>query len=236
MEILEDEIKQRLVNWGAAFVHYIDISHLFHTQNKNLPNAVLLGVTLKTEYLREVMNAPGYVQTIIKNNTIEDDEFHLTEMKAGELADRIAEYIVSKGYQAYSQSDNNLIANNGYDAQNRTTLLPHKTIAVTGGIGWIGKNNLLITNDYGCALCLGSVLTDAPLSTLNPQIYPNKCGNCKTCFSFCEENALKGQTWYKGITREEIIDVNKCSTCMECLVHCGYTQKYMKSPSIKNVG
>ncbi len=195
MEILEDEIKQRLVNWGAAFVHYIDISHLFHTQNKNLPNAVLLGVTLKTEYLREVMNTPGYVQTIIKN-----------------------------------------IANNGYDAQNRATLLPHKTIAVTGGIGWIGKNNLLITNDYGCALCLGSVLTDAPLSTLNPQIYPNKCGNCKTCFSFCEENALKGHTWYKGITREEIIDVNKCSTCMECLVHCGYTQKYMKSPSIKNVG
>jgi epoxyqueuosine reductase QueG len=38
-----------------------------------------------------------------------------------------------------------------------TSALPHKTIAILSGIGYIGKSNLFITEEFGAAQCLGSV-------------------------------------------------------------------------------
>ncbi|MBR0308972.1 MAG: epoxyqueuosine reductase, partial [Mogibacterium sp.] len=64
----------------------------------------------------------------------------------------------------------------GFDALARTTDivkvdedfnsgLPHKTVATRAGLGWIGKNNLLVTPEYGSAIRISSLLTDAPLET-----------------------------------------------------------------------
>lgn len=77
------------------------------------------------------------------------------------------------------------------------TPLPHKTVAVLSGISWIGKNNLLVTSEYGSALCLGVVLTDAPLNTTR-EVVENKCFKCKICVNICQENALEDTIWRKG--------------------------------------
>ena len=68
------------------------------------------------------------------------------------------------GFKAISQSDTGLIAENTFDFSTKTSILPHKTIAMLSGLGYIGKNNLFITTKYGAAQCLGSVLTNAPLT------------------------------------------------------------------------
>ena len=109
----------------------------------------------------------------------------------------------------------------------------YKTIALLSGIGWIGKNNLLITPEYGSAQCLGTVLTDAPLKTIIHEPLLPKCGNCVACIDICEKHVLKRGVWSIGVSRDEIIDVFGCSTCLKCLVHCSVTQAYVKRHLLK---
>lgn len=234
MTQIEDKITSALREHGAIHIRFIDITNLPIEQNRGLPNAIFFGLTLTPSYLQKVMDTTDYVQTMIAQNQINSDEFHLKELKAGELADQVAEILISNGYQAYSQSDNNLIATGAWDEKSLRSTLPHKTIAVLAGVGWIGKNNLLVIPEYGSALCIGTILTDAPLHPIQPQITASKCGTCERCVHVCETNALVGSIWEKNKPREEIIDIRKCTTCIKCLLYCSYTQKYLKQQKYEN--
>lgn len=229
MEKLENDIIVELKKSGVDFVHFVDVANFDIQQNKGLPYAILFGIALSPKYLREVSSTPNYVQARIEDSfNFDDDELYLKEIKTDILSDRIAELLISKGHKAYSQSDKNQIATGFFDGQCGKTPLPHKTIAILTGIGWIGKNNLLITPEYGCGICIGVILTDAPLNISHPQIIEAKCEGCRICLDFCNTNALKGCLWNKSISREEMINVFECTTCMKCLVHCVYTQKYIE--------
>ena len=148
--------------------------------------------------------------------------------KAGEIADELAKFITGKGYKAISQSDTGLVADGVFNFETKESILPHKTVALLGGLGWIGKNNLLITPEYGAAQCLGTVLTDAPLETVLHEPLSPKCGNCITCVNICERKVLKGKVWSRSVSRDEIVNIHGCSTCLKCLVHCLRTQTYIK--------
>ena len=232
---LEFEIKKELTNRGATFVHFVDVSHLPKQQNQGLNTAILLGLPLSPEFIREVSETEDYVEQLICNNRQDEDEFSLKELEAGRMADELTNLLQSKNYLAFSQSDKNLESNGCYDFQNHATVLPHKTIAVLAGMGWIGKNNLLITNELGSALSMCSVLTNAPLSTsFNAEIHP-KCGNCTICKDVCAVGAIKGINWGKSIARDERIDVYQCTTCLKCLVHCPWTQRYANKLKKMNI-
>ena len=86
---------------------------------------------------------------------------------------------------------------NEYDEKRKCTILPHKKIAVLSGLGWIGINNLLVTEQYGSALAMCSVLTDMPLKVKEASIILPKCGKCKLCVEICPVQALHGTTWEK---------------------------------------
>jgi len=223
---LETEIRKDLTNRGAAFVHFVDVSHLPEQQNKGLNTAILFGLPLSPEFIREVAQTDDYVEQLVRSNRQDEDEFNLKELEAGRMADELADFLASENYLAYSQSDKNLERNGSYDLQNHTTLLPHKTIAVLAGIGWIGKNNLLITNELGSAISMCTVLTNAPLAAPTSAEVHSKCGNCSICRDVCPTGALTGKSWSKNTVRDEIVDVYKCTTCLKCLVHCPWTQSY----------
>lgn len=229
MKYLNKEIEHVLMNQGAKFVRFVDISHLTETQNRQFPNAIVFVLPLTAQYVKKVCDTPNYVKARIDDNfNFDDDEYTLTEQKAGDLSDQIAELLVRKGYKAFSQSDASLIAEGKFDVKHKQSLLPHKTVALLSGLGWIGKNNLFITLPYGAAQCLGTVLTNAPLDTeLHEPLLP-KCGRCNICRDLCERKVLKGTTWNKTISRDEIINVYRCSTCLKCLVYCPWTHKYIK--------
>ena len=127
---------------------------------------------------------------------------------------------------------------------NLTTPIPHKTVATRAGLGWIGKNALLITTEYGSAIRLTSVITDMPLKT-NNSINESKCGTCNKCKSTCPAEAIKGSLWKVTSKREELIDPYKCrktarqlfkervgieiTLCGKCIEVCPFTQRYLKS-------
>lgn len=192
MKYLNKEIEYELIHRGAKLVRFVDVSHLTETQNRQFPNAIVFVLPLTPDYVKEVCDTPDYVQARINDNfNFDDDEYSLTEQKAGDLSDQMAELLVQKGYKAFSQSDASLIAEGKFVAAHKQSLLPDKTVALLGGLGWIGKNNLLLTSEYGAAQCLGTVLTDAPLETVLYKPLSPKCGNCRICANICEKQVLK---------------------------------------------
>lgn len=225
---VDNKIKEVLFDKGVDFVCFVDISELSPNQNKQFSSAILLGIALSPEYLQKVSSTADYVQNMIANELIIEDEFYLKEIKTDSTADYLADYLRQIGYEAFSQSESNLENDGCYNKKFKSTPLPHKTLALMAGLGWIGKNNLLVTPEYGCAISMCSVLTNAPLNTVWNLPTKSKCGDCNVCKNICSANALAGQPWGICTSRDRIIDVFKCNTCLKCLVHCSKTQEYIR--------
>lgn len=234
MKYLNREIETLLKKRGAELIRCVSISHLDQRQSRRFSHAIVFTFPLTAKYIREVADTPNYVQARIDDNfNFDDDEYLQVELKTGKIADELARLLNAKGYKSISQSDEELITEGAFDFDTKTSVLPHKTIALLSGIGWIGKNNQLITPEYGSAQCLGTVLTDAPLKTIIHEPLLPKCGNCVACIDICEKHVLKRGVWSIGVSRDEIIDVFGCSTCLKCLVHCSVTQAYVKRHLLK---
>lgn len=223
----ENEIRVELIRRGADFVHFVDISALSDKQNRCLNNAILFGMALSPDFIEEVASNENYVRDLVLTNRQDEDEFSRKELEVGQIADELAAFLQSKGYLAYSQSDKNLTETGSYNTESQTTLLPHKTIALLAGFGWIGKHDLLITFEFGSAISICTVLTNAPIvKSVKSVIFP-KCNKCGICKEVCEPGAISGKNWSKTTVRDELVDVSKCTTCLKCLVHCPWTKSYV---------
>jgi epoxyqueuosine reductase len=63
-----------------------------------------------------------------------------------------------------------------------------RMIAHLSGLGWIGKSCLLVTPDFGLRVRFVSVLTNAPLKTID-LIIEQKCNSCDECVKICSVKA-----------------------------------------------
>jgi epoxyqueuosine reductase len=75
-----------------------------------------------------------------------------------------------------------------------------KPLAEQAGLGWIGKNSLLINNKAGSWFFLGEIYTSLPLPEDNLE-QPDRCGNCRACIKVCPTDAFP---------EPYILDARKC--------------------------
>jgi epoxyqueuosine reductase len=61
--------------------------------------------------------------------------------------------------------------------------ISHRVVAELAGLGWRGKNGLVINERFGCAVRFTSVATTLPLDFANK--VPNSCGSCTACEDVC---------------------------------------------------
>lgn len=95
------------------------------------------------------------------------------------------------------------------DRENWYAAISHKAVAHMAGLGWQGKNLLLITPQYGSRVRLVTVLTEAPLAVDAP--VKNRCGKCMQCRDACPAKAIKGTSTvdhYKN--RDEALHFSRC--------------------------
>lgn len=67
--------------------------------------------------------------------------------------------------------------------------LVDRAAAHRAGLGWYGKNTLLLLPGAGSWYVLGSVVTDAPLPAEGAPV-PDGCGSCSRCVAACPTGAL----------------------------------------------
>ncbi|HAR95708.1 MAG TPA: hypothetical protein DCR97_07070 [Deltaproteobacteria bacterium] len=96
----------------------------------------------------------------------------------------LAREIEKGGYKALPFPASQLI-----DWQNQKAHISHKHVGVIAGIGWIGRNNLLVHPKYGSQMRYNTVFTDMPLAPTppNPQ---GGCGTCRSCMTACPAGAI----------------------------------------------
>ena len=90
-------------------------------------------------------------------------------------------------------------------------LFSFKTAAARAGIGWFGKNDVIITERYGPRVRLSAVLIDAVFEYGQP-ITVGRCPeDCTKCIDICPCKALKNRQWTVDTDRSEIIDYRRCN-------------------------
>lgn len=96
----------------------------------------------------------------------------------------LSSFIQERGYRAIPIPASQVI-----DWEAQRGHLSHKKIGQLAGLGWIGRNNLLVNPMLGARFRLVSILTDMPLEPDEPT--DSGCGACVACLTCCPVNAIK---------------------------------------------
>lgn len=86
-----------------------------------------------------------------------------------------------------------------------------KYAAVNAGLGWIGKNDVVITKKYGPRVRLSAILIDEQFNYGQKILNSNCPDYCSKCVDICPYKALHNVHWDIDSLRNDIIDYKLCN-------------------------
>ena len=106
---------------------------------------------------------------------------------------RIGRYTRTDAYDALRQRLLRIVAwleEHGHAARSMVDSNEHvdREAAIRSGVGFSGKNTLVITRRHGSWVVLGTIITSAPLAATEP-MRPG-CGSCTLCIDACPTDAI----------------------------------------------
>ena len=178
---LKDELKQfaeglGISLFGVACVKPIKKEFLFSGETlRDLDYTISLGLRLSDGVLEDITSFPTkiYFHHYRQANAILD-----------QIAFKVSNFIQSKGCRALPVPASQIV-----DWEKQTSHLSHKKIGELAGIGFIGRNNLLVNPEIGARFRLVTILTNMPLES--DQELKEDCGECRACISVCPAGAIK---------------------------------------------
>jgi epoxyqueuosine reductase QueG len=225
---LNSQIESNLIKEGASLVGFADISDLPAANRDSMNFAVSIAVALDASVIKGISNGPtlDYYQ-----------EYNRVNLLLSNLCKIVAEFLRKKDHTAVIIEP----TVKELDFKTLSAKFQHKTAATRAGLGWIGKSALLVTEKYGSAVRLATVLTDAEFEVGEP-IDNSRCGTCDRCVERCPALAIVGRNWTVGLDRGMMLDAFKCcdnakkmskdigisaTICGICINACPWTQKYI---------
>lgn len=194
---LQEEIASRLLASGADLVGFADISGLMPSRNEKLRSAISIGISYAPEIVRKL-----------------DSEIVAFDRRLLDTKKRMERLLTISDGCLKQCSLTVWIPPISKNLPGLSGDFSHKMAATRAGLGWVGKNSLLVSPEFGCGLCLGTVLTNAAFVAGKP-VTESRCGNCNECVKACPYGAIKGARWYPGIERDNLLDAFLCSSKRE---------------------
>jgi epoxyqueuosine reductase QueG len=124
----------------------------------------------------------------------------------------VADFIQKRGYRSLAIAASQII-----DWEKQRAHVSHKHVGRAAGLGWFGRNNLLVNPGLGAHFRLVTVLTDMALEPAAP--LDRDCGACRACAAACPAGAIKD-------TRETF-DHLACFETLKDFRKKGYTSQFI---------
>jgi epoxyqueuosine reductase QueG len=188
-----EKIKTLCHQWGASLFGVADLRSfkkagilLSPSLIDQLSYGISVGFHLSDALLEEIENQPTplYFHHYQRVNILLDS-----------IGLMVTSAIQDLGYRAVPIPASQIV-----DWKTQKGHLSHKHLAQAAGLGWIGRNNLLVNEQFGARIRLVTILTDIPLVISSPAI--KDCGSCLDCLSSCPAGAIK--------VRQEEFDHLRC--------------------------
>ncbi|MBU1006022.1 MAG: hypothetical protein KKH08_00340 [Candidatus Omnitrophica bacterium] len=178
---LRKKIEKLAYGSGASLFGVADIRGLkkeFHFSDEILTHfdyAISIGLRLSDAILEEIKGIPTRLYY-----------YHYRQVNASldQLALKLAGFLQSEGYSALPVPASQIV-----DWEKQEGHVSHKRIGELAGLGFIGRNNLLVNPELGARFRLVTVLTDASMDLDRP--LGIDCGECRVCIDACPAGAIK---------------------------------------------
>ena len=108
--------------------------------------------------------------------------------------------LIRKRLQTLAEKITAVIGPFGYRAFVDSAPVLEKPLARKAGLGWMGKNTLILNSKAGSWFFLGELLVDIPLPVDEPNDRDH-CGSCTACLEVCPTQAFVG---------ERVLDARRC--------------------------
>lgn len=131
------------------------------------------------------------------------DYHKLIRKRLALLAKKIEQEVGSFGYRAFVDS----------------APVMERALAQKAGLGWFGKNAMLLNPKAGSLFFLGELYTDLPLPVDEP-FTQEHCGSCSACQTACPTGA---------IVDDKVVDSRKCISYLTIELHGAIPVKYRRA-------
>ncbi|MEK6728020.1 MAG: hypothetical protein AABY28_05060 [Candidatus Omnitrophota bacterium] len=178
-----------------------------------LDRAACLGIRISSAIIRDIKEAPTKIYF---------HHYRTVNALLDQAALKCANLIQNKGFNALPIPASQIL-----DWEKQKGHLSHKKLGVMAGLGWIGRNNLLVNKLLGSQFRIVTILTDMPLKA--DKASKDNCGTCKLCVTICPAQAIKEKVSefdhikcfekLKEFQRQKLVDQYICGVCVN--ICCG---------------
>jgi epoxyqueuosine reductase QueG len=230
---LENQLLDSAMAWGADYFGIADLTlardailEQSGTEIAQYPRSISVGIGLFHTIVNELFRRPDRAVAVSYRSHCYD----IINVRLDQIISRVASILQREGHRAFP-----IPAAKRVDDDRICAIFSHKLSAHLAGLGWIGKNCLLITPDMGPRVRWATVLTDAPLAATGRPIV-DRCGDCHECVDICPVGGFTGQSFRAEEPRAARFDASKCdryfskmkekdaetAVCGLCLYTCPY--------------
>ncbi|MBE3588274.1 MAG: epoxyqueuosine reductase [Thermoanaerobacteraceae bacterium] len=205
LSLSAQDVKKYLLSLGATLVGFGDVSQGLAGELRHMPVAISLAI-------RHPMSMANLIHTT--RGTVYSNRYEQVDLLLEQLQKRVVNLLRGHGYKSLAIPPDSHRQDTRFVAR-LYPLFSHKVAATCAGLGWIGKNGLLVNETYGPCLSWATVLTNAPLEVSTTPYVSGQCGRCRRCVEACPAGAIADREWVRDEGLVPHIDADACRRQLE---------------------